>query len=112
MGSYSTEMTPVVNIPPVIVAPTQQTTYGHASHHTAAPPPPSSVPTVGGGRETMIIEQPIERERTTEIVTRQPQIVREPTRRIERTDPPRFVATTEPREKKPFFAKHFVPTWY
>lgn len=110
MGEYKNSMVPVVNVPPVIVAPTQQTSYG-----------PSTVPSVGGGRDmvletpgrdtTTIIEQPIERQTETQIITREPRIIRE-SQVMERETDPVYVATTDPINRKPFFRKHYVPTFY
>jgi len=100
MGSYAPHMEPVVNTPPIVIAPQQQ---------QQAVAPPQNV--IGRGRTT-VVEAPTVTKRETEIVRLQPQIFREePTRRIEREDPQVFIRP--PANVKKFqFRKHNVPTWY
>lgn len=98
MGTYSPHMEPVVNVPPVVIAPQQQAVVQ-----------PQNV--VGRG-QTTVIEQPTVQERETEIVRLQPQIYREQAqRRVVREDPQVFVRPPANVEKFSF-RKHYVPTWY
>lgn len=97
IGRFSPNMQPVVNTPPVVITPQQAVVGGQYP---------------GYAPENTIIDTPIERRSRTRVIRREPIVLEEPEEQIIEEAEVGVVASTKPLKRKPFFKKHFVPTFY